>query len=78
MENKELAEKLRKPIIRKSEKRKVHLSFIFHVWGSDLADIQLFSKFDKGIRFFFVLLVFVINTNGMGYSFERQKKYYNN
>ena len=78
MQNKELAEKLRKPIIRKSEKRKVHLSFIFHDWGSDLADIQLFSKFDKGIRFFFVLLVFVINTNGMGYSFERQKKYYNN
>ena len=77
MQNKELAEELQKPIIRKSEKRKVHLSFIFNVWGSDLADMQLFSKFDKGVRFF-VLLVFVINTNGMGYSFERQKKYYNN
>ena len=78
MQNKELAEELQKTIIRKSEKRKVHLSFIFNVWGSDLADMQLFSKFDKGVRFFCVLLVFVINTNGMGYSFERQKKYYNN
>ena len=52
MQNKELAEELQKPIIRKSEKRKVHLSFIFNVWGSDLADMQCFSKFDKGVRFF--------------------------
>ena len=37
--NKELAEELHKRIIRKFEKRKVHLSFIDNIWGADLADI---------------------------------------
>ena len=47
MSNKELAE----PIISKFEKRKVHSAFIDNVWGTDLADIQLISKFNKKIRF---------------------------
>ena len=33
------------------EKRKAHLSFIDNSCGTDLADIQLMNKFDKGIRF---------------------------
>ena len=40
MSNKELAKKLHKPIIRKVNKRKVHLSFIDNIWGADLADMQ--------------------------------------
>ena len=40
-----------KPIIRKSEKRKVHSPFKDNVWGADLADMQLISKFSKVIRF---------------------------
>ena len=48
--NKELAKELHKPI-RKFQKRKVHSSFIDNVWGADLADMQLISKFNKGIRF---------------------------
>ena len=48
---KELAEELHKPIIRKFKKRKVQSPFIDHVWGVDLADMQLTSKFDKGICF---------------------------
>ena len=47
----ELAEELHKPIIRKFKKRKVHSSFIDNIWGADLADIQLTSKFNKRIRF---------------------------
>ena len=35
--NKELAEELHKPIIRKLKKRKVHSPFIDNVWGEDLA-----------------------------------------
>ena len=35
MFNKELAEELQKPIIRKFEKRKVHSSFIDNIWGAD-------------------------------------------
>ena len=35
--NKELAEELHKPIIRKFEKRKVHSSFTDNIWDADLA-----------------------------------------
>ena len=39
--NKELAEELHKPIIKKFKKRKVESSFIDNIWGADLADTQL-------------------------------------
>ena len=45
MSNKELAEELHKPIIRKFKKRKVHSTFINNTWGADLADMKLISKF---------------------------------
>ena len=51
MSDQELAEKLHKPIVRKLEKRKIHLPFIDNIWGADLADMQLISKFNKAIRF---------------------------
>ena len=43
---------LDRPIIRKFNKRKVHSPFIENIWGVDLANIQLISKFNKGFRFF--------------------------
>ena len=49
--NKKLTEELQKPIIRKFNKEKVYSSFIDNIWGADLADMQLISKFDIGIRF---------------------------
>ena len=51
MSNKALAEELNKPIIRKFKKQKVYSSFIDNIWGTGLADMQLISKFNKGIRF---------------------------
>ena len=45
--NKELVEELHKPIIRNFNKRKVHSPFIDNIWGTDLADMQLISKFNK-------------------------------
>ena len=51
MPTKELAEELQKPIIRKFEKRKVESSFIYNIWGADLAEMQLISKFNKGFTF---------------------------
>ena len=50
-ENEQLAEELHKPIIRKIEKRKVYSTFKDNIWGVDLADMQLLSKYNKGIRF---------------------------
>ena len=37
--------------IRKSNKRKVHSLLIDNIWGTDLAHMQLISKFNKGFRF---------------------------
>ena len=50
-QNQQLVEELHKPIIRKFEKRKVHAAFKDSIWGADLADMQLLSKCNKGIRF---------------------------
>ena len=50
-ENSELANELHKPIIRKFKKRKVYSSFKDNIWGVDLADMQLTSKYNKGIRY---------------------------
>ena len=51
MSDQQLAEELHKAIIRKFKKRKVHSIFIHNILGVDLADVQLISKFNKGIRF---------------------------
>ena len=50
--NYQLANELQKPIIRKFQKRKVYFGFGNNIWGADLADMQLISKFSKGFRFF--------------------------
>ena len=50
-ENQQLANELHKPIIRKFKKRKVYSSFKGNIWGVDLADMQLISKYNKGIRY---------------------------
>ena len=49
-ENIKLANELHKPIIKKFNKRKVYSSFKDNSWGADLADRQLLSKFNKGIK----------------------------
>ena len=45
-----LAEELHKPIIRKFENRKVYLYIVGNVWGCDLLDVKLISKFNKRIK----------------------------
>ena len=50
--NEKLAEKLHKLIIRiKFKNRTVFSRFKDNIWGADLADMQLISKFNKGFRF---------------------------
>ena len=51
MSNQQLANELHKPIIRKFLKSKVYSSFKGNIWGIDLADMQLISKCNKGIRY---------------------------
>ena len=50
-QNKELAQKLHKPIIKKNSKRKVHSLLMDNIWGADLADIQLLSNFNRLFHF---------------------------
>ena len=50
-QNQQLAEELHKPVIRKYKKRRVYSSLKDSIWGADLADMQLISKFNKRIRF---------------------------
>ena len=49
--NEQVAKELNKPIIRTFIKRKVHSGFKDNIWGADLADMQLISKFNKEFRF---------------------------
>ena len=61
----QLAEELHKPIIRKFKKRTVYSGFKGNFGGSDLADMQLISKFNKGFKFYYVLLIFLVNVLGL-------------
>ena len=47
LENQQLANELHKPIMKKFKRRKVYSSFKDNIWGVDLADMQLISKYNK-------------------------------
>ena len=51
LNNEVLAEELHKTIIKNLKRRKVFSSFKDNIWGVDLADMQLISKYKKGIRY---------------------------
>ena len=72
MSNKELAEELHKPFMRKFEKRKAHSSFIENIWGANLGDMQLISKFSKG--FGFLLCVIYIHSKYAWFITLKDKK----
>ena len=50
-ENQQLPDELHRPIIKNFKRRKVYFSFKDNIWGVDLADMQLISKHNKGIRY---------------------------
>ena len=49
--NYQLANELRKSIIRKFKKRKVYSLFKDNIWGIDLADMQSLSKYNREIKY---------------------------
>ena len=49
--NYQLANELRKQIIKKFSRRKVYSSFRDNIWDVDLADMQSLSKYNKGIKY---------------------------
>ena len=55
-DNQQLAEEVHKSIIRKRERRKEYWYFNNNIWGANLADMQLLSKYNKGFRFLFCFI----------------------
>ena len=51
MSDQQLAEELHRPITKKFKKWKVQSPFMDNIWVTDLADMQLISKFNIGICF---------------------------
>ena len=51
LNNEVLVEELHKPIIKNFKRTKVYSSFKDNIWGVDLTDLQLISKYNKGIRY---------------------------
>ena len=51
LNNEILAKELHKPIIKNFKRRKVYSSFKDNIWGIDLADMSLISKFNKGFKY---------------------------
>ena len=51
LKNQQLVDEFQKPIIRKFKKRKVYSSFKDNIWAAGLADVQLLSKGNKGIKY---------------------------
>ena len=46
-EKQQLADELQKPTIRKFKNRKIYSSFKDNIWGTDLADMQLISRYKE-------------------------------
>ena len=55
IQNQCLSEELHKPITRKFENGKVYLSFKDNVWDTDLADMELICKYNKGSQCLFCI-----------------------
>ena len=61
----QLDKELRKPIIKNFKKRTIYSGFKDNIWGADLADMQLISKYNKGFRFLLCVLDILVNKLGL-------------
>ena len=51
-----LSEELHKPVRRKFKRRRVLVNGIDKIWAADLADMQAFSKFNRGIKYLLAVI----------------------
>ena len=59
MPNQQLVDELHKSIIKKFKRLKVYSSIKENIWGADLADMQVITKYNKGIRIsLYVIYIF--------------------
>ena len=59
--NYQLENKLLTQIIRTFNRRKVYFSFRENIWGVDLADMQSWNKYDKGIKYLLCAIDLLVN-----------------
>ena len=71
----QLAEELHKPVIQIFKKRKIYSGFKDNIWGADLADMQLISKFNKGFRFL-LCVIDIFNKYAWVIPLKDKKRYY--
>ena len=60
-----LTNELHIPIIRKFRQGKVYSYFKDNIWDADLADIQLISKYNKGMWFLWCFIDVLANIHGL-------------
>ena len=51
-----LAEELHKPVKRKFNRRRVLVNGIDKIWAAELADMKAFSEFNRGFKFFLLVI----------------------
>ena len=73
--NKELTEELHKAIVRKFD-RKVHSLFKDNIWGTDLADMQLISKFNNALRLLLLCVIDIQRKYALAIPLKNKKKNY--
>ena len=56
--NGQITKQLQERIIRKFQKRTAYSRYRDNIWGADLADMKLISKFDKEFRFLLCIIDF--------------------
>ena len=56
VKKKRLVEELHKPIRRKFKRRRVLVNGIDRIWAADLMDMQVFSKFNHGIKYLLAVI----------------------
>ena len=68
---------MQKPIIRNFNKRADYSELKDNIWGADLADMQLLSKFNKGFRFLLCVTdIFSKNAWVIPLKDKKRHKYY--
>ena len=70
-ENQQLDQELHKSVIRKFKKHKVYSSFKDKIWDANLADIQLISKYNRGVKCF-ICIIDIFSKYALVVPFERQ------
>ena len=72
--NEQLAKELHKAVVRKFKKRRAYSSVKENIWRFYLADIQLTSKFNKGMRFF-LCVIDIFSKYSWAIPLKKQKGY---